>query len=340
MQLGLHTFGDVYEESGRPVPQDEVIRNIVEEGKLADRLGLDFFGVGEHHRPDYAVSAPEVVLAGLATVTERISLGTAVTVLGSDDPVRVYQRLATVEALAPGRVEAVMGRGSFIESFPLFGLSLSQYEELFEEKLDLFVALRQETSVTWTGRTRPALTDADVYPRTGRPPLPTWVGVGGTPQSVIRAARHGLPLMLAVIGGQPRHFSGLAALHREALERFGHAPQPIAIHSPGFVDETDARARERFFPFWHRQVAKIGRERGWPPPTREAFEAGCDPDGALFVGSSETVAAKIIATGELLGLSRFDYKYSHGVLPHALMMESIERYATDVASVVRAATRD
>lgn len=336
IELGVDTFGDVtVGEDGLALTQAQVLRDVVEEGVLADEVGLDFFGVGEHHRPDFAVSAPEVVLAAIAARTRRIHLGSAVTVLSSDDPVRVFQRFSTLDALSGGRAEVIVGRGSFTESFPLFGYDLTQYNELFEEKLDLFVALLQGTSVTWTGRTRAPLTNAAIYPPVESPPLRTWVAVGGSPESVVRAARHGLPLMLAIIGGNPGRFTAFVDLYRRALDRYGREPLPVGAHSPGHVAATDEQAKEEAWPHYATLMNRIGRERGWAPITREHFDREAGPDGALFVGSPDTVAAKIARTVTTLGLSRFDMKYSNGTLPHPLLMKSIELYGTRVVPRVR-----
>ena len=336
VELGLDTFGDVtVDGDGQPVPQAQVIRDVVRQAILADDLGLDFFGVGEHHRADFAVSAPEVVLAAIAGQTSTIRLGSAVTVLSSDDPVRVYQRFATLDAVSGGRAEVILGRGSFVESFPLFGYDLTDYERLFEEKLELFAALLREEPVTWSGTTRPPLEGQVVFPRTESGSLRTWVGVGGSPESVVRAARYGLPLMLAIIGGEPLRFAPLVDLYDRALTQFGRPSQPLGAHSPGFVGGTDEEARDLFWPHYKAMHDRIGRERGWPPLTRGQFDAGTGPDGALFVGSPETVAAKIVRVAEGLGLDRFDLKYSAGTLPHDEMMRSIELYGTKVAPLVR-----
>jgi probable LLM family oxidoreductase len=337
LELGLDTFGDVtVEPDGRHRPQHQVIRDVVEEAVLADELGLDFFGVGEHHRDDFAVSAPEVVLAAIAGRTERIRLGTAVTVLSSDDPVRVYERFATLDAVSNGRAEVILGRGSFTESFPLFGYALEDYEALFEEKLDLFAALRSEGPITWSGSMRAPLRDQRVWPTTARPGgVRTWVGVGGSPESVVRAARYGLPLVLAIIGGQPLRFAPLVDLYHRALAELDQPTQPVAAHSPGYIAESDEQAREELWPHYAGMHARIGRERGWPPMTRAQFDATAGPDGALFVGSPETVAAKIVRVAQGLGLSRFDLKYSAGTLPHDRMLRSIELYGTQVAPLVR-----
>jgi probable LLM family oxidoreductase len=336
VELGLDTFGDVtVEPDGTPRHQARVLRDVVEEGVLADRLGLHFFGVGEHHRADFAVSAPEVVLAAIAARTERIRLGSAVTVLSSDDPVRVYQRFSTLDAVSDGRAEVILGRGSFTESFPLFGYDLGQYEALFEEKLGLMAALLEERPVTWSGHTRAPLRDQAVYPPIEHGRLRAWVGVGGSPESVVRAARHRLPLMLAIIGGSPARFAPLVDLYHRALERLGLRRLPIGAHSPGHVAETDELAREQLWPHHGALMTRIGAERGWPPITRAHFEREAGPDGALFVGSPETVARKIAAAVRALGLSRFDMKYSSGTLPHDLLLRSIELYATRVVPRVR-----
>lgn len=335
IELGIDTFGDVtVGPGGKTLTHPQVIRHVVEEAVVADRVGLDFFGLGEHHREDFAVSAPDVVLATIAGRTERIRLGSAVTVLSSDDPVRVYQRFATLDALSGGRAEVILGRGSFTESFPLFGYELSDYEVLFEEKLDLFAALLAEGPVTWSGTTRASLRDQRVFPTT-ESGLRTWVGVGGSPESVVRTARHGLPMMLAIIGGDPLRFAPFAELYRRALDELGQPELPIGIHSPGHVADTDEQAREELWP--HHQVmhARIGRERGWPPMTRSQFDLAAGPEGALAVGSPQTVAGKIVRAVEGLGASRFDLKYSAGTLPHEAMLRSIELYGTEVAPLVR-----
>ena len=336
LQLGLDTFGDVTRDAEqRLLPQAQVIRNVVAEAVLADELGLDFFGVGEHHRDDFAVSAPEVVLAAIAAQTQRIRLGSAVTVLSSDDPVRVFERFSTLDAVSGGRAEVILGRGSFTESFPLFGFPLDQYELLFEEKLELFVELLEQQPVTWSGRTRAPLADQRVYPPTESGPLTTWVAVGGSPESVVRAARYGLPLMLAIIGGAPAQFRPLVDLYHRALRHFGKPERPVGVHSPGYVAATDEQALDEAWPHYFAMHERIGRERGWGPTTREQYERTAGPDGALFIGSPKTVATKIAKTARELGLARFDLKYSLGTLPHEQLMNSIRLYATEVAPVVR-----
>lgn len=332
--LGLDTFGDAPLD-GAPANHAETLREVVAEAALADRVGVDYIGLGEHHRPDYAISAPDVVLAAIAGQTERIRLGTGVTVLSSDDPIRVYQRFATLDAVSNGRAEVQLGRGSFIESFGLFGLELSDYDRLFAEKLDLFAALQAEGPVSWEGTVRPPLVDQRVYPTTAAGRLPAWIGVGGTPQSVVRAAQYGMPLMLAVIGGSPAGFVQLADLYREALDRMELPELPIGMHSPGHVAATDEEARAQLYPNQAELYTRIGRERGWPPYSRIQFEQAASPQGALFVGSPETVAQKIAWAARTLGLSRFQLKYSVGSLPHEQRMESVRLYGEEVIPRVR-----
>ena len=302
---------------------------------LADQLGIDFIGLGEHHRADFAISAPEVVLAAIATRTERIRLGSAVTVLSSDDPIRVFQRFSTVDAASNGRAEVILGRGSFTESFPLFGFNLGQYEELFEEKLDLFAALLKQEPVTWEGKLRPPLRNQLVYPPAQKAPLKTWIGVGGSPESVVRAAHYDLPLMLAIIGGDPKRFKPYVDLHQRAYEQFGRPAKPIGVHSPGYVAETDEKAREELWPDYKVMRDRIGKERGWPPMGRDEFVREAD-HGSLYVGSPETVASKIATTVKTLGLARFQLKYSAGPLPPEKLMKGIELYGTKVMPLVKA----
>lgn len=339
--FGLHTFGDVLGAESDAHPR--TIREVVAEGVLADRVGVDFLGLGEHHRADFALTAPEVVLGALATATQRIRLGTAVTVLSSADPVRVFEQFATIDALSNGRAELIVGRGSFVESFPLFGFRLEDYETLFEERLELLAALVAEEPVTWSGTLRSPLADQSVWPRSqaaadgGR--MPVWVGVGGTPQSVVRAARHRFGLMLAVIGGSPKAFAPFASLYRDAMRRFGHDGGRVGLHSPGLVAESDAEARELLRPHWIVQRNRIGAERGWGPASAREFDDAASDEGALFVGSPETVAAKIVRAVGDLGLDRFDLKYASGT-PHDANLRTIELFGTEVMPRVRAALGD
>jgi probable LLM family oxidoreductase len=333
--MGMDTFGDVtFDLNGKKLSQAQDIRNVVAEGVLADQLGLDFFGVGEHHRDDFAVSAPEVVLAAVAAQTKKIRLGSAVTVLSSDDPIRVFQRFSTIDAISNGRAEVIMGRGSFIESFPLFGFDLEQYEELFEEKLDLFAQILKGNPVNWSGNTRVPVAEQSVYPQPeGK--LRTWIGVGGTPKSVLRAAHYGFPLMLAIIGGDPKGFKPFVDLYYKSLSQFNQRTQPIGVHSPGFVAKTDEEAKETIWPHYQTMMNRIGRDRGWPPISKEQFIQQIGSEGSLYVGSPETVAEKIVATVKHLGVSRFDLKYSLGTLPHEDLMKCIELYGTKVVPLVR-----
>jgi len=334
--LGLDTFGDLTADArGNYLTQARNIRNIVEEGVLADKVGVDFFGIGEHHTDVIPLSAPDVVLAAIAARTSRIHVGSAVTVLSSDDPVRVFQRYATLDAISGGRAEVILGRGSSTESFPLFGFDLTDYEELFEEKVALFAELLKEKPVTWSGNTRPALANQEVYPRTESGALPTWIGVGGSPESVIRTARHGMSLMLAIIGGPASRFAPFSKLFREALRELDMPSRPIGVHSPGHVAETDEEAREQFRPHYLEMFGRVARERGFRPPSRESFELEVGDHGSLYVGSPETVARKIAATLKVLDATRFDLKYGMGGLSHESIMTNIELYGTRVAPMVR-----
>ena len=335
LDFGLDTFGDItVGADGGPLSAAQVLRDVIEEAVLADQLGIDAFGVGEHHRPDFAVSAPEVVLGAIAGRTKRILLGSAVTVLSTDDPVRVFERFSSLNAASNGRAEARLGRGSFTESFPLFGFDLAQYEELFEEKLNLFAALIRNDEVTWSGRTRPPLTEQRVFPPLEHGPLKAWVGVGGSPESVVRAARYDFPLMLAIIGGDPKRFVPYVDLYHRAFAQFGRPARAVGLHAHGYVADTDERAREELWPHYKASRDRIGAERGWPPVTRASFDAEAD-GGALHVGAPETVASKIAASAKALGISRFDMKYSQGTLPHAKLMHSIELYGGKVIPLVR-----
>ncbi|MDX2812858.1 LLM class flavin-dependent oxidoreductase [Streptomyces sp. PA03-5A] len=335
LEFGLDTFGDVpVDGTGAPVSHAAAIRQVLDEAVLADQIGVDVIALGEHHRPEYSVSTPETVLAGIATRTERIRLASGVTVLSSDDPVRVFQRFATVDALSRGRAEVILGRGSFTESFPLFGYDLSDYDVLFEEKIELFAKLLDEKPVTWSGTTRAPLKDADVFPKTESGRLKTWVGVGGSPQSVVRTARYGLPLMLAIIGGSPTRFAPYIDLYRRAADQFGTTAHPVGMHSPGFVADTDEEAREGFWPGYKVMRDRIGKLRGWTPVRREEYDAEIE-HGSLYIGSPETVARKIAQAVGDLGVGRFDLIYTVGPQPVAARMRAVELFGTKVIPMVR-----
>jgi probable LLM family oxidoreductase len=339
MELGLFSFAEVNPDArgSGAVTAEQRMRNLLEEIELADELGLDVFGVGEHHRPDFAVATPAIILAAAAVRTKRIRLTSAVTVLSSDDPVRVFQEFATVDLLSGGRAEIMAGRGSFIESFPLFGYALDDYDTLFEEKLDLLLRLREGTRVTWSGRHRAPLRDQSVYPRPVQDPLPVWIAVGGTPVSVVRAGRLGLPLAVAIIGGKPAPFASLVDLYRQAARTAGHDPATLAvgINSHGFIADSSKAAVDAYYPRYLDAMGRIGRERGWPPPTRNRFDAEVAPDGALLVGSPEEVARKIVAEHALFGHDRMLLQLGIGGPSHAEMMHAIELFGTQVAPIVR-----
>ncbi|TKK77005.1 LLM class flavin-dependent oxidoreductase [Kribbella jiaozuonensis] len=335
LDFGLDSFGDIpVDDSGAPVTDAAAIRQVVEEAVLADQIGVNAIALGEHHRPEYSISSPETVLAGIATKTSNLKLGSGVTVLSSDDPVRVFQRFSTVDALSNGRAEVILGRGSFTESFPLFGYDLADYDKLFEEKLQLFVQLLDEKPVTWEGTVRAALDNADVYPKTESGRLKTWVGVGGSPQSVVRTAYYGLPLMLAIIGGAPDRFAPYLDLYKRAAEQFGTVAHPVGMHSPGFVAETDEQAKEIFYAPYKVMRDRIGALRGWPPLKREEFESEV-LHGSMYVGSPETVARRIADAVGTLGVSRFDLIYSGGPLPVSARLKAVELYGTKVIPLVR-----
>jgi probable LLM family oxidoreductase len=336
IKFGLDTFGGItVDEAGEPSSAGQVIRDVVSEGALADQLGIFAFNIGEHHREDFAVSAPDTILAALATVTSKIRLGTGVTVLSSEDPVRVYQRFATIQALSNGRAEITAGRGSFIESFPLFGYELGDYAELFEEKLELLVELLKGQPVTWSGRLRSSLSNQTVYPP-AETPIGLRVGVGGSPDSVIRAARLGIPLALAIIGGDPSRFAPFAKLYRDSLAKLGRAELPVSIHSPGFITDTDEEAIELGWPAYLGSFGKIGRERGWSEPTKDHFINEVR-FGSMYFGSPQTVADKIVYALTSVGANRFDLKYDNGPITHQRHVKTIELYATEVIPRVRQA---
>jgi probable LLM family oxidoreductase len=336
MQIGVDSF--VATAKTGPTGDVQRVQELLEEIELADQVGLDVFGVGEHHRSDYVASAPVVLLAAAAARTKRIRLASAVTVLSSDDPVRVFQQFATLDLISQGRAEIIVGRGSFIESYPLFGFDLSDYNELATEKLELLLKIRADTHVTWSGRHRAPLTGQGVYPRSLQQPLPVFVGVGGTPESVVRAATLGLPLIVAIIGGSPRQFRPLVDLYRETWTKAGHPVDRlfVGIHNIGFLADTSDQARETFWPAYRDAFGKIGKERGWPPPTRPQFDAQCSPAGALLVGGPEAAAEKILAESEWLGgIHRLNVLLDNRVLTHREIMRAIELLGTRVAPLVR-----
>ena len=334
--FGLDTFGDRNaDRDGKPQSHGQTIRNVVEEGVFAETAGADFFGIGEHHTDYFPMPAGDVVLAAIAARTKRIRLGSAVTVLSSDDPVRVFQRYSTLNAISGGRAEVIIGRGSSIESFPLFGYNLADYEELFEEKAALFAELVTGDPVTWAGKTRAPLFNQDVVPHTESGPLPVWVGVGGNPQSVIRAARLGFSLALAIIGGSPTRFASYSELFQRALQSFGRPPLPVLVHSPGHVAATDDQAKAEFWPRWRDTIALVAAERGFKIPTEKSFDWESGPQGALYVGSPETVARKIAANLRGLNATRFDLKYGLPGMSHDELMTSIELYGRQVIPLAR-----
>src|SRR5258705_4063850 len=338
MQIGIDSFAAAHTESSRALSASERLGNLIEEIELADQVGLDVFGIGEHHRKEFLDSAQTVILAAAAARTSRIRLTSAVTVLSAADPVRVFQEFATLDLLSNGRAEIVAGRGSFIEAFPLFGLELEDYDSLFAEKLDLLLNIRENTHVHWSGKHRAALTGQGVYPRPLQDPLPVWLGVGGTPGSFIRAGILGLPLMVAIIGGEPHRFRPLIDRYREAGLRARHSPDQlkVGIHSLGYVADSSTTAEDEFFPGYAQSFTEIGRERGWPPMTRAHFDAQLGPTGALLVGDPETVAEKILRVNESLGgISRITFQMSVAALPHAKMLRAIELLGTAVAPMVR-----
>ncbi len=339
MELGVTTFAETYPDpdTGLTRGHGERLRQVIEEIEATEAAGLDVYGIGEHHRPDFAASAPAIVLAAAAARTRRIRLTPAVIILSSADPVRTYQDFATLDLISAGRAELMVGRGSFIESFPLFGLSLSDYHELFAEKLDLLLEIRHHERVTWSGRHRPPLHDQAIYPRPHQDPLPVWVAVGGTPESVVRAAERGLPVALAIIGGDPDRFAALADLHRRVLAGTGHDPAsaPLAVHAHGYIADSDTAAAEEYFPSYAQSMTRLGRERGWSPMTRPAYDAMRGAGGSLVVGDPHQVAAKILRMRDVLGISRFMLHISVGTLPHSQVLRAIELLGAEVAPLVR-----
>lgn len=341
MELGIYTFAERTADpiSGQRLSEQQRIADLIEEIELADQVGLDVFGVGEHHRSDYVVSAPAIVLAAAAARTKKIRLTSAVSVLSSDDPVRVFQQFATLDLISNGRAEIMAGRGSFIESFPLFGFDLKDYDALFQEKLELLIELRKRERISWRGEFRSPINDRAVYPRPVQDPLPLWIAVGGTPESVVRAATLGLPMALGIIGGEPARFKPLVDLYREAASRAGHDPKqlPISINSHGFIADTNEEAEDLMFPRYVDVMGRIGRERGWPPPTRAQFDREVAAHGAMLVGDPQRVIDKILWEHELFGFDRFLIQLSVGTMPHGKMLRAIELYGTVVAPAVRKA---
>ena len=337
MELGISSFAELTPDpvTGKTISGYQRMSDLMEEIELADQVGLDVYALGEHHRPDFIVSSPAVVLAAAAVKTKHLKLSSAVTVLSSDDPVRVFQDFATVDLLSGGRAEIMAGRGSFIESFPLFGYDLGDYDDLFAEKLSLLLKLNDSEKVTWKGTHRPAIQNLGIYPRPFQKKLPVWIAVGGTPESVIRAANLGLPMALAIIGGNPSHFLPLVELYRKTAKTAGHERLPLAVHSHGYISEESQQAADEFFPSYAYVMSNIGRERGWPPTTRAQFEAGRSKQGALLVGSPRQVIDKILYEKELFGLDRFLLHVSVGTMPHTQIMHSIELFGTQVAPVIR-----
>ncbi len=337
MELGISSFAELTPDpvTGKTISGHQRMMDLMEEIELADQLGLDVYALGEHHRPDFIVSSPAVVLAAAAVKTNHIRLSSAVTVLSSDDPVRVFQDFATVDLLSGGRAEIMAGRGSFIESFPLFGYDLKDYDDLFSEKLELLLKLNESEKISWKGKHRSPIQNLGVYPRPFQKRLPVWIAVGGTPESVIRSGKLGLPMALAIIGGSPANFLPLVELYRKTSAAAGHGQLPLAVHSHGYISEDSNQAADEFFPSYAYVMSNIGRERGWPPTTRAQFEAGRSKQGALLVGSPQQVIDKILFEKELFGLDRFLLHVSVGTMPHAQIMHSIELFGTRVAPVIR-----
>ena len=337
MELGISSFAELTPDpvTGKTISGHQRMMDLMEEIELADQVGLDVYALGEHHRPDFIVSSPAVVLAAAAVKTSHIRLSSAVTVLSSDDPVRVFQDFATVDLLSGGRAEIMAGRGSFIESFPLFGYDLKDYDELFSEKLELLLKLNESEKISWKGKHRSSIQNLGVYPRPFQKKLPVWIAVGGTPESVIRSGKLGLPMALAIIGGSPANFLPLVELYRKTSTAAGHGRLPLAVHSHGYVSEDSQQAADEFFPSYAYVMSNIGRERGWPPTTRAQFEAGRSRQGALLVGSPQQIIDKILFEKELFGLDRFLLHVSVGTMPHDQIMHSIELFGTRVAPAIR-----
>lgn len=344
MELGINTFGDAIfdPQTGKTISHGERLRNLVEEIELADKVGLDIFTVGEHHREDYAVTSPDVVLAAAASRTKNIRLSSGVTVLSSDDPVRVYERFSTLDGISGGRAEIMAGRGSFIESFPLFGYDLNDYNELFDEKLDLLLTLQKGGKINWNGNMRPSLQNVEIFPKPVQDEIPIWIASGGTPQSAARAAQLGLPLVLAIIGGSPFQFSRVVDFYKQMGIKAGHSEDKlkVATNSHGFIWDTDQEAKDMFFPAISQSMTNIGRERGWGAYSRDNYERMIEPDGALYIGSPETVAAKIIELKKRMGIDRFTLQTPVGTMPHEQVLRTIELFGTKVAPIVREAVKE
>lgn len=337
MELGITTFAEVIGGEGEQVSYGDRIRQVMEEAVVSEEVGLSVFGVGEHHRADFAVSSPAVVLAAIAGQTSSIRLTPAVSILSSDDPVRVFQQYSTLDLVSSGRAELLVGRGSFIESFPLFGYSLADYDELFAEKLDLLLAIRDDELISWSGHFRSPIQGQGVYPRPDQDPLPVWIGVGGTPASIVRAGERGLPVALAIIGGEPDRFAVLADLFRRTLTASGHstADVPLAVHAHGYIADSTEQAADEYYESYARAMTRIGKERGWGAMTRGAFDAMRGPRGSLVLGDPETAAAKIRRMRDVLGIQRFMLHISVGTLPHDQVMRSIELFGTEVAPLLQ-----
>ena len=340
MELGISMFGDNHFDSkGKPLPTGERLKELIEEIKLMDDLGLDFFGIGEHHRPDYAVSVPEIILAAAASVTKQIKLGSAVNVISSSDPVRLYQSYAIIDQLTDGRAELVAGRGSFIESFPLYGYQLEDYEELFEEKLELLVKINKENPITWKGKHRAALNNQQIFPRAVNNNLSMWVAVGGTPESVLRAGRLGLPVIFAIIGGNPAQFKPLFEYSQKVYDHFGHAKEKyqVGVHMHAIFGEDSKQVANDYYPIYAAQMNRVGSTRGWPPYQRQQFDAGLEKNGHLIIGDANEAIDKILYLSELFGLTRFAAHMDVGGPSHKALMKSIEIFGTKIAPGVRVA---
>ena len=338
MQLGISMFGDIrIDSTGKRQPTDQRLQQLIEEVKLMDEVGLDFFGIGEHHRPDYAVSVPEIILAAAATVTKNIKLGSAVTVLSSSDPVRVYQNFATIDNISGGRAELMVGRGSFTESFPLFGFNLADYDSLFEEKLELLLQINKQEKINWKGKFRAPLVNQEVHPRAKQEELPVWVAVGGTPESVLRAGRLGLPIIFAIIGGNPAHFKPLFEYYEKVYDHFNHdkSKMQTGVHMHAFFGDDSKDTADNYFPLYKAQMDRIGRERGWQPYQRNQFDYGRGPQGHLLIGDASEAIDKILHLKELFGLTRFSAHMDVGAPSHKDMMKSIEIFGNKIAPKVR-----